>query len=72
MVAVFLAHCFDKQLSNTFLEIRKYSRSGRFWWESEGAGVFGYCSSLDAKGSFFARTFVVVLVSCCIFSFKKS
>lgn len=30
------------------------------------------CSSLDAKGSFFAGTSVVVFVFCCILSCKKS
>lgn len=68
----FIAHCFDKQLSNTVHKMRKCSKSGRCWWELEGAVWRLVCSSLDAKGSFFGRACVVIFVFCCIFGFKKS
>lgn len=47
--------------------------------EGSGGGVMGMgealqtvCSSLDAKGSFFAKTCGVIRISCCSFIFKKS
>lgn len=42
---IFIAHCFDKQLSNAVHEIRKYTQSGEFWGRARGWSLEVVCSA---------------------------